>query len=161
MSKKTNTINTRRPIKRHGMSGTSTHNAWRNMLQRCMNKRHPSYKNYGGRGISISKKWFKFKNFFSDMGEKPDGLTLERNNNALGYYKENCTWATRRSQARNRRTREDNKTGANGVYWYKQLRKYRALITVNYKTYHIGCFETLNQAIIARKQAEKIYWGKT
>jgi hypothetical protein len=74
------------------------------MIQRCTNPKHPSYTNYGGRGIKICKEWFAFKNFLSDMGERPNtSLTLERINNDGDYEPSNCKWATRTEQLRNKR----------------------------------------------------------
>jgi hypothetical protein len=76
------------------------------MLKRCKNKNTPSFENYGGRGIKVCEEWEDFANFLRDMGVKPEGLTLERIENDLGYFKENCKWATRAEQSRNtRRTR--------------------------------------------------------
>lgn len=88
----------------HGKSRTPTHNSWLNMLQRCMNDKHPSYKNYGGRGIKVCRRWRNsFSNFFEDMGERPPGTTLERSNNDGNYSPSNCVWADRFKQAQNSR----------------------------------------------------------
>jgi hypothetical protein len=76
---------------------------WRSMRARCANPSHKSFKDYGARGITVCKRWMKFKNFLADMGRRPPGLTLERKNNERGYCKSNCKWATRSEQAINRR----------------------------------------------------------
>lgn len=81
-----------------------TYKAWSNMVQRCCNRRCPSWARYGKRGISVCDRWLVFSAFLADMGEKPVGLTLERVNNALGYVPGNCVWATVSAQSRNRRT---------------------------------------------------------
>lgn len=85
----------------HGMSGTPTYRSWSNMLTRCRNKRHAKYHRYGDRGISVCKRWFKFENFLSDMGKRPEGKTLDRTNNDGNYTPQNCRWATIREQRLN------------------------------------------------------------
>ena len=74
------------------------------MHDRCGNPKSKDYANYGERGIAVCERWSKFENFLRDMGVKPAGLTLERKNNEHGYAPYNCRWATRKDQARNKRS---------------------------------------------------------
>jgi hypothetical protein len=88
----------------HGQYGSATWITWGNMIQRCTNKKHKDYKNYGGRGVTVDPRWRAFEVFFEDMGPRPPGHTLERKKNELGYSKTNCEWATRLQQGSNQRT---------------------------------------------------------
>ena len=87
----------------HKMAKTSIYKRWQQMIQRCENPKDPSYKNYGGRGILVCERWNEFKRFLEDMGERPAGLTLDRENNDGNYEPKNCRWATRKEQNQNKR----------------------------------------------------------
>jgi hypothetical protein len=85
----------------HGQSASPTYNTWRAMIERCNRKGNSRYKHYGERGITVCKEWLKYENFLRDMGIRPEGLSIERINNNLGYNKENCKWATTQEQSKN------------------------------------------------------------
>ena len=84
------------------------YNSFSSMRTRCFRKSHSEYKNYGGRGINVCDRWMEprkgFRNFLEDMGERPDGSSLDRIDNDLGYSPDNCRWATKREQSENMST---------------------------------------------------------
>lgn len=81
-----------------------TYSSWHNVIGRCTNPKHTAYKDYGGRGIIVCRKWKKsFENFLSDMGEAPIGCSIDRIDNNKGYCPTNCRWATGIEQQRNKR----------------------------------------------------------
>ena len=107
----------------NGLSDTKEYNIWNGMIRRCYNIKYKYYKDYGGRGIKICKRWRRsFKNFYKDMGKRPPGKSLDRRDNDGNYEPGNCRWATPTEQARNQRIRKSNKTGIPGVWWDKKTK---------------------------------------
>ena len=100
----------------HGMSEASIYKIWRGILARCENPNDPAYKNYGGRGIKVCERWHKFENFYADVGDPPQGMTLDRRNNDGNYEPENFRWATRKEQVLNSRP---NSCGPCRQRWFK------------------------------------------
>lgn len=83
---------------------SSTHHTWTNMVARCTNPNRPDYRYYGGRGIEVCEAWRdSFAAFLADMGEKPEGRSLDRIDNEVGYEPGNCRWATKHQQMQNTR----------------------------------------------------------
>ncbi|KKL65213.1 hypothetical protein LCGC14_2157220 [marine sediment metagenome] len=90
---------------------SKTYVSWLHVIQRCTNPNDKRYKDYGGRGIKVCKRWMKFENFLEDMGKIPEGYSIDRINNNKGYKKSNCKWSTKKEQSRNTRR---NRSGTYG-----------------------------------------------
>ncbi len=139
----------------HGMSNTPEYYSWKAMKERCTNKHHKAYKHYGGRGLVICNRWLNsFENFYADMGDRPNGLSLERTNNNKGYNPKNCKWDTGLRQNRNRNFKR-NSSGVTGVIFRKKRKIFEAYLSKKY----LGMFPTLLDAICARKSAQNKCWN--
>lgn len=150
--------------KTHGMSNTRTYQIHEGMLRRCNCPQQLGYENYGGRGIKVCERWNpllggSFENFFEDMGEAPDGMSLDRIDYNGDYCKENCRWATNSVQGYNKRLDPNNTSGKSGVSWYNQNQKWSAEIHVNNKHIRLGMFTNFEDAVKAREAAELEYYG--
>jgi hypothetical protein len=100
------------PARSHGMSKHLVYSVWRSMRSRCQYKTDKAWKDYGGRGIKVCRRWDRsFVAFWEDLGPTyKHGLTLERKNNDRNYQPSNCYWATRSQQQQNRRNNRMFKT---------------------------------------------------
>lgn len=88
----------------HGKAGSRVYTAWHGMRGRCARENSEDFRSYGARGIRVCARWQKFENFLEDMGEPPEGRSLDRIDNDGWYSKSNCRWATPEQQANNKRT---------------------------------------------------------
>ena len=88
---------------KHGMARSKTYRSWRGMRRRCEEESNTSFNQYGERGIKVCDRWQEFSAFFEDMGERPEGATLDRIDPNGDYEPGNCRWATVTQQMRNRR----------------------------------------------------------
>lgn len=131
-------------------SRTKTYEIWNNLKKRCNQKQN--YPFHGGRGISYDSSWEVYDNFLKDMGEKPEGKTLDRINNNQNYTKDNCRWATYSEQNINRGFRKDNKTGVKGVQNFKA--GYLVTAVRNKTRTYLGYYTDFFEACCARKSWE-------
>lgn len=148
----------------HGMTGKPVYMAWSRMKSRCTNKNSPDYPEYGGRGIKVCNTWLvSFERFYSDIGHlHQDGLELDRMDVNGDYCLENCRWVNEQTQAGNQRVYKNNSTGCAGVRrTSRNENKFEVRISKDGKEFHIGTFDSLNDAVTTRKEAEITFYGGT
>ena len=149
------------------MSKTPEYGVWVNIKQRTSNPNKLEYKHYGARGITMYAEWSaSFTAFYEyirqNLGDKPDkSYTLDRINNDKGYEPGNLRWATQTEQVVNQRLNIRNTSGHKGVGFNTARNKWFAVIGINGSNTWLGCFETKEEAIEARKRGEEKYWGKS
>jgi hypothetical protein len=137
---------------KHGLSGTYEYKSWNAMMDRCKNDDR-----YIDRGITICDRWKEsFEAFLEDMGPRPENTSLDRRDNTLGYYPDNCRWADQTIQLLNQGMRSDNKTGITGVSLLESG-KYRTQLAAYGKMLFKEEFDTIEEAIQARVAAETKY----
>jgi hypothetical protein len=147
---------------KHGKTETEEYIAYAHIKSRCYNKNNKKFKIYGERGITVCERWLEsFENFYADMGPRPSTKhSIDRINVNGNYEPGNCRWANATIQARNQNPRKDNKSGCRGVHFDNKKNKWISAIGINKKYKQIGYFESKEQAIAARKEAEIKYWGE-
>lgn len=140
------------------LSSSLTYSSWHAMILRCT-----GYDlNYTNKDRRVCERWLEpdgrgFLNFLSDMGERPEGTTLERVNNSLSYFPENCVWDTAGNQAFNRDLFKNSTTGRTGIH--ERNGKWRAYINVSGKRVNLGTYIDFDLALEARQKAELEYYG--
>lgn len=112
----------KRPVVKHQNThkGIPTYGTWRTMLERCYYTWSAGWHSHGAKGIKVCRRWWSYENFIADMGERPEGMTLDRINGHKGYNPNNCRWATDSVQSSN--TRNNRKSKYVGVY-YRETHK--------------------------------------
>lgn len=148
---------------RHGLTDTPTYNAWAGMKQRCSNPNDSEYENYGGRGICYQANWDSFDNFLADMGEAPEGLSIDRIDVNGPYCKDNCRWSDNGVQSHGRRKliykNTTNPSRFIGVVWHKFSGKWRVKLVFKGKTIVDKNFTDDVEAAILYDKFSKEYYG--
>lgn len=139
------------------------YHAWSEMKRRCDGKCTNS-QYYGDKGISYCPEWEDFDVFadWSIENGYQSGLEIDRIDSDKDYSPENCRWISHKKNSRNRKARSNNTTGTPGVQtrFYKNGRTvYRVSISSDNGRVNVGTFNTLEEAVAARKDAEIKYWG--
>lgn len=142
-----------------------TYGIWDSMRQRCNNPNASGYKAYGAVGIRVCERWdmpngVGWLNFLEDMGEAPEGLSLDRFPDGKGNYSpDNCRWATASQQGFNQKRRSTNRSDRTGVTWDKKRESWYASICVNRKTKGLIRTKDFELAVFVREEAELSYFG--
>ena len=116
---------------------TPTYNTWVNMISRCHNPAAPNFDRYGARGIAVCDEWRNsFDAFLCDMGERPDGMTIDRIDSNSGYSLANCRWRSVKEQQRNiKSNKEFTFNGETGciAFWAEKLGVSHSTLTYRLK----------------------------
>ena len=138
-----------------GIRKNKLYSTYAQMKRRCFDKNNNRYQSYGGRGITVCDRWlgiYGFSNFIEDMGERPEGYSLDRIDNNKGYSPENCRWATKHQQNSNKR----NNNEVIGVSYHNHKRIWAAELTVDGIRYR-KWFKCYDDAVKCRKEYENKY----
>lgn len=111
-------------LQTHGLSRHYLYPVWYGMMARCYTKTNKRYEQYGGRGITVCKRWHSLSKFIKDMHPRPAGTSLDRIDNDAGYSPRNCRWGTSAEQANNKRSSvllEFNGMEKTAAQWSREL----------------------------------------
>lgn len=149
-------------LRKHPLRGTPTEKSWRKMLARCNGNGYEEYYS----DVEVCERWNpraggSFENFVEDMGERPEGMTLNRVNGAKVYSKDTCEWATYSEQNYDVRRKKTNKSGRSGVRWREDRQAWEARITKDGKITILYYGSSFEEACKAREKAELELYGFT
>ena len=144
----------------HGMTLSPSWRSWDSMIERCKN---PKYSEWYS-DVSVCERWLEpggkgFINFYEDMGERPEGMTLNRINGAKIYSKETCEWATLSMQSFDQKKSKVNTSGRTGVFQVKETGRWVAQIKKNRVVTEVYRGDSFEEACEARTKAEIEYFG--
>lgn len=133
--------------------------SYSNMMTRCYNENHDYWDSYGGKGIKVFTGWMPrgkvgFVQFLSDMGQRPEGHTLERKDLSKDYTPDNCIWETDSNQQFNKGLYVNSKSGITGVTWHNRNQCWTVQINKNKKRSYLGSTKDFFEACCIRKKAE-------
>lgn len=115
----------KRPHVRHGLRSHKLYDRWYSMVKRCIDPKDDQYKHYGGRGITVCERWLDLKNYIEDVEPLyQEGLQLDRIDNDKGYSPDNCRWATRSQNTKNRRNKSDFQSNHEFIIFHKRRNKW-------------------------------------
>lgn len=141
-------------------SKTPEYQAWTSMKNRCYNPKYDYYYRYGGRGIKVCDRWLKsFDNFLEDMGERPEGTSLDRINNDGNYETGNCRWADNNLQKVNTGMNSKNTSGYRGVQKWDDG-KWMAILIIKGKAHYNGRHVNILDAVRAYNEMSFKFHGK-
>lgn len=142
--------------KGHGLIDSRVYRIWKQMKQRCGNPNDQAYQNYGGRGIKCCERWEKFENFYADMGEPPEDMTLDRIDVNKNYGPDNCKWATWTEQHRNRRNNNNQTAFGKTQCWAAWAEEYKIPVnTLKNRMYRGKRKMTLEEALTVSHYAHQ------
>lgn len=130
---------------------SKTYSSWLSMRKRCNNPRGRDRINYGDRGVKVCPQWDSFQTFLKDMGERPEGTTIDRINNEGDYEPNNCRWASHSQQMVNRRPLGES--GYYGVQFTTRKSPWRVRVYTGGKQILVGHFKDKKEAASAYDDA--------
>lgn len=133
----------------------TNYNRWVKIMHRCYNIADKGYERYGKRNIKVYRHWIKdplsFIHYIKSLDNfGVENYTLDRINNDGDYEPDNLRWASKSEQSINRRKKSTNTSSYTGVHLLKRTNMYQSKININKKKIHLGTFDTIENAIIAR-----------